>query len=163
MANPLADYVVSLGHDGRIASRGSVSDALKKDKALAKEVAKNARAIKDDEKKIDGEEPYETAKPTDGKLILAEEIAEGHVSWDAGEHAIKLLHISDRAHWCIPQQNEVKLFMNNLGGAHPVTFWILFVGGIFVSDIFLNLQTWFMGYWAEQYDIYPPEQVNITL
>ena len=88
MASPLADYVVSLGQDGQIASRGSVSDALKKDKKLAKELAEGARAIKDDEKKIDAEEPDETARPVDGKLILAEEIAEGHVSWDAGEGAI---------------------------------------------------------------------------
>jgi hypothetical protein len=85
MARPLADYVVSLGQDGRIACRGTVSDALRKDKTLVKELAKAARAIKDDEKKIDVEEPDEVAKPGDGKLILAEEIAEGHVSWDAGE------------------------------------------------------------------------------
>ncbi|KAI9435359.1 hypothetical protein H4582DRAFT_686354, partial [Lactarius indigo] len=62
MASPLADYVVSLGKDGRIASRGSVSDALKKDKTLAKELAEGTRAIKDDEKKIDGPEPEETAR-----------------------------------------------------------------------------------------------------
>ncbi|KAF8265084.1 hypothetical protein EI94DRAFT_1736769, partial [Lactarius quietus] len=122
MASPLADYVVSLGQD----------DAIKKDKTLAKELAEGARAIKDDEKKIDGEEPNEVAKPVDGKLILAEEIAEGHVSWDA-----------------------IKLFVNALGGTHPVLFWILFVGGLVVCDTVLTIQTWFMGYWAEQYDIYP--------
>ena len=88
MATPLADYVVSLGQDGRIACCGTVSDALKKDKTLAKELAEGARAIKDDEKKIDAEEPDEVAKPTDGKLILAEEIAEGHVSWDASGYTI---------------------------------------------------------------------------
>ncbi len=88
MASPLADYVVSLGKDGQIASRGSVSDVLKEDKALAKDLADGVRAIKDDEKKIDAEEPDETAKSADGKLILAEEVAEGHVSWDAGERAI---------------------------------------------------------------------------
>ncbi|KAI9449922.1 hypothetical protein BJY52DRAFT_1215702 [Lactarius psammicola] len=138
MASPLADYVVSLGKDGQIASRGSVSDALKKDKALARELAESARAIKDDEKQIDTEGPDETAKPADGKLILAEEIAEGHVSWDA-----------------------VKLFIDGLGGSHPVLFWILVVGGFLVCDTLMTVQTWFMGYWAEQYDIYPPEQVNI--
>ncbi|KAI9449923.1 hypothetical protein BJY52DRAFT_1192187 [Lactarius psammicola] len=139
MASPLADYVVSLGRDGLIASRGSVSDALKKDKTLAKELADGARAIKDDKKKIDAEELDETTKPADGKLILAEEIVEGHVSWDA-----------------------VKLFINGLRGTHPVLFWMLFVGGLLLSSIFMTMQTWFMGYWAEQYDIYPPEQVNVT-
>lgn len=101
MASPLADYVVSLGHDGRIACQGSVADALKKDKTLAKELAEGARAIKDNEKIIDAEAPNETAKSADGKLILAEEIAEGHVSWDAGEGAIERFGISDsKAHWC---------------------------------------------------------------
>ncbi|KAH9166801.1 hypothetical protein EDB89DRAFT_2245991 [Lactarius sanguifluus] len=130
MATPLAEYVVSLGKDGLITSRGSISDALKKDKMLAKELAEGARAIKDDEKKINSEEPDETVQSADGKLILAEEISEGNVSWDAG--------------------------------AHPVLFWILFPVGLLLCDTLMTVQTWFMGYWAEQYNIYPPEQVNIT-
>ena len=101
MASPLADYVVSLGQDGRIASCGSVSDALKKDKTLAKEFAEGTRAIMDDEKKIDSEERDGTTKPLDSKLILAEEVAEGDVSWDAGERVIQRFHISNSgAHWC---------------------------------------------------------------
>jgi hypothetical protein len=83
MASPLADYVVSLGLDGRIACRGSVSDALKKDKRLAAKMVKGTRALEDDEKRIDPEEPDAIVKPGDGKLIVAEEVAEGHVSWDA--------------------------------------------------------------------------------
>ena len=58
---------------------------------------------------------------------------------------------------------KVKLFIDGLGGTHPVLFWILFVGGLVLCDTVLTIQTWFMGYWAEQYNIYPPEQVNITL
>ncbi|KAH9059057.1 hypothetical protein EDB87DRAFT_1832312 [Lactarius vividus] len=162
MATPLADYVVSLGKDGRIASRGSVSDALKKDKALAKELAEGTRAIKDDEK-IDSEELDETVKSADGKLILAEEISEGNVSWDAGEPTTQPFRILDgETHWCTAQRNEVKLFINGLGGTHPVLFWILFPVGLLLCDTAMTVQTWFMGYWAEQYDIYPPEQVNIT-
>jgi hypothetical protein len=111
MASPLADYVVSLGRDGRIASRGTVSDALKKNKTLAKELAEGARAIKDDEKKIDLEGPDEVAKPTDGKLILAEEITEGHVSWGAGEHAIQLLRISDSETHCCPTKMKLRCLL----------------------------------------------------
>ncbi|KAH9028046.1 hypothetical protein EDB83DRAFT_2526408 [Lactarius deliciosus] len=139
MATPLADYVVFLGKDGRIASRGSVSDALKKDKMLAKVLAEGTSAIEDNEK-INSEKPDETAKLADGKLILAEEISEGNVSWDA-----------------------VKLFINGLGGAHPVLFWIVYAGGMLLFSTLMTVQTWFMGYWAEQYSIYPPEQVDITL
>jgi hypothetical protein len=36
------------------------------------------------------------------------------------------------------------------------------VGGMFICDALLTAQTWFMGYWAEQYDIYPPEQVDVA-
>ncbi|KAH9166803.1 hypothetical protein EDB89DRAFT_2075434 [Lactarius sanguifluus] len=163
MATPLADYVVSLGKDGRIASRGSVSDALKKDKALAQELVEGTRAIKYDEKRIDSAEPDEAVKSADGKLILAEEISEGNVSWDAGEPTIQPFCISDgEAHWCTAQQYEVKLFINGLGGAHPVLFWILFPVGLLLCDASLTAQTWFLGYWAEQYDIYPPEQIDIT-
>ncbi|KAI9444470.1 hypothetical protein H4582DRAFT_2052775 [Lactarius indigo] len=105
MVTPLADYVVSLGTDGRIASRGSVSNALKNDKTLEKELAEDARM----------------AKSADGKLILAEEIAEGNVSWDA-----------------------------------------VFAGGMLLCNTLMTVQTWFMGYWAEQYVIYPPDQVDIA-
>ena len=85
MASPLADYVVSLGQDGRVASYDSVSDALRKDRTLAKELSEVPRAIDDDDKEIDAEGPDEVAKAADGKLILAEEIVEGNVSWDSGE------------------------------------------------------------------------------
>ncbi|KAH8986094.1 hypothetical protein EDB92DRAFT_1949372 [Lactarius akahatsu] len=139
MTTPLADYVVLLGKDGRIDRRGSISDALKKDKALAKELPEGTRVIEDNEKKIDSQELNETVKSADGKLILAEEIAEGNVSRDA-----------------------VRLFINGLGGAYPVLFWIVFTGGMLLFSTLMTVQTWFMGYWAEQYDIHPPEQVNIT-
>ena len=56
------DFIVSLSWDSRITSCSTVSDALKKDKTLAKELAEVARAIKDDEKKISKEESDEVAK-----------------------------------------------------------------------------------------------------
>jgi hypothetical protein len=83
MTSSIADYVVSVGLDGRVVSCSSVSDAVAKDKTLATELVEGAQAIKDDEKRIDQEEPDASAKQADGKLIVAEEIAEGHVSWDA--------------------------------------------------------------------------------
>jgi len=49
-----------------------------------------------------------------------------------------------------------------LGGSRSVLFWTLFVGGMLICDALLTAQTWFMGYWAEQYDIYPPEQVSVA-
>ena len=60
-------------------------------------------------------------------------------------------------------KNKVKLFFNGLGGTHPVLFWVLFIGGLVICEAVLTVQTWFVGHWAEQYVLYPPEQVNITL
>jgi hypothetical protein len=81
MASPLADYVVSLGMDGRVASRGEALDAVTEYISLS---PKLATKVLDEEIKVDQEEgPDVTAKQADGKLIVAEEVAEGHVSWDA--------------------------------------------------------------------------------
>ncbi|KAH8990840.1 hypothetical protein EDB92DRAFT_1935217 [Lactarius akahatsu] len=139
MAYPIADYVVSLGLDGRITSHGSVSDALTKDKTFAKGLAESFCAIKGDGTKIVVEEPDKTTGRVDGKLILAEESAYGHVGWD-----------------------PINLFIHELGGTRVFLFWTLFIGGLLLFNALLAAQTWFMGYWAEQYEVYPPEQVSVA-
>ena len=85
ITRPLADFVVSLGTDGRIASQGSHSSALAKDKTLAKEAAAEAEVTNKAEHTVDEAEPAEeaAAPKSDGKLIVAEEIQEGHVGWPA--------------------------------------------------------------------------------
>jgi hypothetical protein len=79
MASPLADYIVSLGRDGRVASHGPALDAVAESLTVSPEMIENVL----DEKRADEEGPDVTAKQTDGKLIVAEEIAEGQVSWEA--------------------------------------------------------------------------------
>lgn len=138
MASPLADYVVSFGRDGRVASHGPALDAVAESLTVSPELIEN---VLDEEKRTDQEGlgPDATAKQTDGKLIVAEEIAEGQVSWDA-----------------------FKLFFRGLGGSHVFLFWIVFLGGLLLCEVFLAMQTWLMGYWAEQYLLYPSESVNVT-
>lgn len=80
MAGPLADYVVSFGRDGRVTSHGPALDAVAESLTVSPELIEN---ILDEEKRTNQEGPDATAKQTDGKLIVAEEIAEGQVSWDA--------------------------------------------------------------------------------
>ena len=43
----------------------------------------------------------------------------------------------------------VKLYLSNLGG--PV-FWALFLGGMLFTEFTNVFQTWFLGYWAAQYE-----------
>lgn len=83
MAGPIADFVVSLTNDGYIASQGSVTDAVAKDATLAEQIKHEEEAVE-----LDEIEETQTTKPADdlakkGKLVVAEEIAVGHVSWRA--------------------------------------------------------------------------------
>lgn len=71
-------------------SRGSITEALLKDKKLLAEVTKAQQEIETEEQVIDEPKLDEAADPNkateakkDGKLIVAEEIETGHVSWDA--------------------------------------------------------------------------------
>ncbi|EJD51853.1 ATP-binding cassette transporter [Auricularia subglabra TFB-10046 SS5] len=131
LVTDIAQYVISLSIDGRILSRGSITEALLKDKKLLAEVAKAQEENEIEGQVIDEPSPDEAApqqaRPKqDGKLIVAEEIAEGHVSWAA-----------------------LSLYLHSLGG---VVFWIVFLVGMFGADITSVLQTYFLGYWASQYD-----------
>ena len=80
LVGPLADFVVSLGSDGRISSQGSVSDAFATDEDFADEVEHEMEALELDEHEEDLDTP---AGEQNGKLVLAEEIVEGHVSRSA--------------------------------------------------------------------------------
>jgi hypothetical protein len=82
MASPIADFVVSLGIDGRVLSQGGVSDALANDRTFAIEISHDEEIIERAESEIDLSKLGET-KQSDGKLILKEEVEEGHVSWSA--------------------------------------------------------------------------------
>ena len=83
MASPVADFVVSLGTDGRVASQGSMSKVLAKDKGLSKEIDEENKVIEKAEHTVDDQQPVEESKKSDGKLIVAEEISVGHISWPA--------------------------------------------------------------------------------
>jgi len=84
LAGPVADFVVSLGKDGRILSQGTLSEALESNKALLKRIkAETAEVAKADET-VDDVHP-EIPEGKGGKLIVKEEIAVGHVSWSASK------------------------------------------------------------------------------
>ena len=78
---------MSLGTDGRIASQGSLSTALSVNKKLAHKVKEEMDEVGKEESTVDQttDEAAGNAKKSDGKLIVAEEISEGHVGWPACE------------------------------------------------------------------------------
>ena len=73
MAGPIADFVVSLSSDGRIASQGSISDALSQNTELLAEMRHTEKALELDQQ-------YEEIDDIAGRLVVAEEIEDGRVS-----------------------------------------------------------------------------------
>ncbi|KAJ7042608.1 hypothetical protein C8F04DRAFT_1252025 [Mycena alexandri] len=137
MAKPVAKHVVSMGVDGHIHSHGSISEALATDEVLAEELSKDQEVL---DKKVDEVDaaPVEEKKAADGKLIVAEEVEEGHVSWDA-----------------------LKLYFKGMGGNHTFLFFSLFLLGLGLTELCQAIQTWFLGYWAGQYLEHDASQVDV--
>ncbi|KAG8972657.1 hypothetical protein FRC05_009668 [Tulasnella sp. 425] len=136
MLAPIADFVVSISSDGRILSQGEASDALKKDATLAAEIEEDQEIV---EKKEKVENLENTDKPKDtkpsGQLIAAEEIVEGRIGLPA-----------------------FKFFFSMFGSAW---FWTAFAAAMAGSEVVNIGQTWWLGYWAQQYQIHPePSEVN---
>jgi hypothetical protein len=50
-----------------------------------------------------------------------------------------------------------------MGGGRPLLFFSAFLVGLGLTDAALTLQTWFLGYWASQYDTHSPEEVPVAL
>ncbi|KAJ7481603.1 hypothetical protein FB451DRAFT_1030640 [Mycena latifolia] len=125
MTARIANSVVSVTLDGRVHSQGSISDALANDEALAKEVSKDQENLEGAEKETVSTPAVDEAKVTKGKLVVAEEIALGHVSWSA-----------------------LNLYFAGMGGGHTVLFFAILLIAIVATEASDALQTWFLGYWA---------------
>ncbi|KAJ7198849.1 P-loop containing nucleoside triphosphate hydrolase protein, partial [Mycena pura] len=132
LTSKIADFVVSVGLDGRVHIEGSVASALAHDEVLAREVSKDQEMLDKTKEQIDiiNSAPADetTGNKTDGKLIVAEEIEIGRVSWSA---------------------------MHMFFSAHSADHTVLFFSGLFAAIVFTSvtsrLETWFLGYWASQY------------
>ncbi|KAJ7729547.1 hypothetical protein DFH07DRAFT_850204 [Mycena maculata] len=127
MTSKIAEFVVSLGLDGRVRSQGTISEALAKDEVLAKEVSRDQETLEAAEKEIDTPPPVGESKK-DGKLIVAEEIQIGHVSWSA-----------------------LNLYFTGMGGAYPPVFFTMLLLCLLINEVAITMQTWYLGYWASQY------------
>jgi hypothetical protein len=80
MVRSLADFAVSIGTDGCIVAQGSVLEVLGADKTISDELQEDEEAINMAEEEVE----KRAVPQSDGKLIIAEEIEEGHVSWKSG-------------------------------------------------------------------------------
>ncbi|KAJ3890944.1 hypothetical protein GG344DRAFT_77404 [Lentinula edodes] len=137
VTRPIAGFVVAI-KEGRIESQGTVLEALGKDSALAEEANKEQQIIDKTDEEVDEKPPAEETK-ADGKLIVAEEIQEGHVSWSA-----------------------VKMYLTSMGGQYTWAFFFAFIFAMFITEILNAFYTWFLGYWASQYETHDPASVSVS-
>ncbi|QRW00045.1 ABC transporter transmembrane region [Ceratobasidium sp. AG-Ba] len=143
MINKVADFVVSLGPDGRIMSQGSVDDALRLNSKLRAEVEGEEKLENKAEEVVDQNEAADKSadkqeasrKKSDGKLIAKEEVAVGRVGWSA-----------------------LKMFLSAFGGAG---FWCAYITGFILSDVTVVLQTYWLGIWARVYERQADDQGSI--
>jgi hypothetical protein len=80
MTRSLAEFAVSISTDGAVVAQGTVQEVLGADEPISKIVEEDKEMME-----MAAEEVDKPAAPiTDGKLIVGEELEEGHVSWKAG-------------------------------------------------------------------------------
>ncbi|KAF8068784.1 P-loop containing nucleoside triphosphate hydrolase protein [Lyophyllum atratum] len=139
MAAPISDFVVSLDSDGRISSQGTISDALAKNSKLKLEVVEDQEMKLKEEDEIEGGQEADVRKEVEGKLIIEEEVSEGHIGWES-----------------------IKMYLVALGGRRWGFFWFVFSTATFFECAIENVQPWLLGVWATEYSLHPPEEVNVS-
>jgi hypothetical protein len=130
--------VVSIDLNGIPRDVGTdIAAALESDPVLAHS-ADTAQQESDIEKQV-VDAVNKDERKLDGKLILAEEIAEGRITWEA-----------------------LKLYLDGLGGNHPFLFATVWIAGFLATHVAVNLGIWFLGYWGSQYENHHPEEVRVS-
>jgi hypothetical protein len=114
-----------------------VAAALERDPVLAREADAEQEASAIEEQVVDAVNKED--QKSDGKLILAEEIVEGHITWKA-----------------------FKLYLDGLGGNRPFLFTAVWLAGLLATHIALSFGIWFLGYWGSQYENHHPEEVDVS-
>ncbi|KAI0373552.1 P-loop containing nucleoside triphosphate hydrolase protein [Pilatotrama ljubarskyi] len=137
LVRPIADFVVALGADGRIASQGSLDKTLQEDRELLDELETEEEQLKQAEQELEKPELVQNNAPK-GKLVVAEEVAEGRVGWDALR--LYIVHASS-----IP-----RLYWTGLA------FLLTLTHGI------INGQTYIWSLWANEYEKREPSQVPVA-
>ncbi|KAF9475054.1 multidrug resistance-associated ABC transporter [Pholiota conissans] len=134
LVGPVAQFIVSIGLDGCVRSHGTdINTALRVDPILALEVEHDKETPEKNNK-----QPSPEAEVLEGKLVLAEELAEGHITW-----------------------KSMQLLLSGFGGQHSVLFFVVIMAGIIATQLAITLQTWFLGVWATQYEIHDPSEVSL--
>ncbi|PPR05406.1 hypothetical protein CVT24_008020 [Panaeolus cyanescens] len=136
LVGPIAKYVVALGQDGNIKYNGT--DILAAVPNLAQTTKELEEELQTVEATTDSLPQLKSATQSNGKLMVAEEIAKGHVTW-----------------------KSFRLYLSAIGGEYPAIFFTVWIGGFILSDWLNTFQTWFLGYWGSQYETHHKSEVPV--
>ncbi|KAF4617819.1 hypothetical protein D9613_006245 [Agrocybe pediades] len=140
LVGPVAGFCVSLGIDGRVKSQGTEVDSIiQHDSQLVAELEQDKKAIEASKQEVEGAETQGAKAQSDGKLVVAEEIATGHISW-----------------------KTMNLLLSAMGGSRPLLIICGFMLAMIITEVAFIGQTWFLGFWAQQYELHAPSEVRLS-
>ena len=131
LVTPVSSYAVVLSPMGKVVRQGSLSAILLESSTLRAEIQHDRAYIEEagaKEEKIYDDEPK-------GKLIVAEEIALGRISWPA-----------------------IRLYAKNYGNFS----WISSLSACIVALGLNAFSLWFLGFWASQYESHDPTSIPVA-
>ena len=138
---PVADFIVSVSTDGVAQSRGHdllgtlTSEPTLKEEFVHDEEALVKDALTIDPLPVDGKGK---GKERNGKLIVAEEIQVGSISW-----------------------KPVKFLFTALGGDRIGLFFVLWISGSIFEYFMHSFMLWYLGYLSSQYEEHPIEDIPV--
>ncbi|KAI4523407.1 P-loop containing nucleoside triphosphate hydrolase protein, partial [Schizophyllum commune Loenen D] len=135
LAQPLADAVVAVS-DGHVSIEANIAAAISHDATLAQE-------IKQDEEHSHDIPETEQAKDADdkstGKLVVEEEVEIGRITWDT-----------------------FATYLRAAAGKKLPLFLAVWIAALGLENVINVGSTWFLGYWASQYQNHDLNEVNVS-
>ena len=56
----------------------------------------------------------------------------------------------------------MRLYLSSMGGSHSIIFWLSVLGLLMFNEMLAVLQTYWLGYWAQQYEVREPGEVSVS-
>lgn len=135
LAQPIADAVVAVS-GGHVTIEANVAAAISHDATLAQEVKEEEAEHMRDALELE-EEKHTDETPT-GKLVVEEEVEAGRITW-----------------------STFATYLRAAAGNNLPLFLFTWITALIVMDILGVSSTWFLGYWASQYEDPNPNEVNV--
>ncbi|KAF9078002.1 hypothetical protein BDP27DRAFT_1207896 [Rhodocollybia butyracea] len=141
---PIASLVVTM-KDGRVTSQevtraADVQSEVETIEATASKISDTNSLDVEPATLEDKSADAKKDQGSGGKLVMDEEVQVGHISWAA-----------------------IKLYATGLGGRFPILFFVTWIATLTVSHLVVVSQTWYLGFWASQYEIKDPGDVPVAL